>query len=119
MTRNRHLRDEHRPSPGPVRRGLAVLLTLLLLAPGAALLLARVRELVGLASSGLPENCSGVDAIAPVLHAGLPVVALVMIVPAALLSVTHRARGWIWLVLALVGTVLLDAVLLTTLPACL
>ncbi len=119
MTRNRRPRAEPHPSPGPVRRGLPVLLTLLLLAPAAALLLARVRGLLDLAASGLPESCSGPDAVAPVLYAGLPSVALVMIVPLALLSVGHRAHGWIWLALALVGTVLLDAALRAVLPACL
>lgn len=102
-----------------MRRGAATTLTLLLLAPAAALLLARLRALTDLESVGAGAGCTGADTLGPVLHAGLPAVALVIVVPIALLSLSDRARGWIWLALALVGTVLLDMALQAIIPACL
>ncbi len=118
MTRNRapHLA----PSGGAtVRRGAAIVLTLLLLAPSAALLLSRVRALTDLEAAGAGAGCSGVDTLGPVLHAGLPAVALLVVVPTALLSLAGRAQGWIWLAVALAGTILLDMALQAALPACL
>lgn len=119
VTRNRDARAAPRPGVTMVGRGVETLLTLALLVPGAALLVARVRSLTDLQSSGAGGGCTGIDTLGPVLHAGLPAVALVMIVPAALLSLAGRARGWLWLGLALAGTVLLDLALTAWLPACL
>ena len=118
MTRNRAT-ELAPPAGAAVRRAVAIALTLALLAPAAALLLARVRALTALESAGAGAGCSGLDTLGPLLHAGLPTVALLVILPVALLSLADRARGWIWLGLALVGTVLLDVALRSVFPACL
>ncbi|MGO1165467.1 MAG: hypothetical protein ACTMHL_02500 [Janibacter sp.] len=119
MTRNRD-----RPAAEPQDRAswgypVGVVLTLVLLAPGSALLAARAHGLLDIQTTGGTRTCSGTDILGPVLHAGLPVVALLIAVPVAVLSLGHRARGWVWLVAALGGTVLLDLALRLWLPACL
>lgn len=118
MTRNRR-RHAAAPEGGPIGRGVGIVLTLCLLAPAAALLTARARALVDLESDGAGRGCGGLDIWGPVLHAGLPSVALVIVIPVALSSLAGRAHGWIWLALAGVGTLLLDLVLRSSLPGCL
>lgn len=118
MTRNRATHAAP-PDEGTAWRGVEIVLTLLLLAPASALLISRVRSLTELEAVGAGAGCSGIDTLGPVLHAGLPTTALLVIVPAALLSLGGRARGWAWLALALVGTLLLEMVLQAALPACL
>lgn len=103
---------------GPWASRIGVLLTLVLLAPAAALLSARVRELVRIEQSGLP-GCTGTQALGPVLQAGAPVVLLLLVIPGALLSLGHRARGWIALLLALAATLALEVALRLWWPGCL
>lgn len=119
MTRNRPANSAAGPGGGSLRTAVAIVVTLLLLAPATALLLARARALIELESRGAGVGCRGADTLGPVLQAGLPVVALLIIIPIALLSLADRARGWIWLTLALVGTVALDVLLRVTIPGCL
>lgn len=118
MTRNRAAVETPEGDGNPVVRFIGILLTLILLAPAAAVLAAGARDLVGIERSGLP-SCTGAEAFGPVLQAGLPVVFLLLVIPGALLSLGHRARGWIWLVLALAATVVVEVGLRTWLPACL
>lgn len=119
VTRNR---DEHavpHDGAGALRRGLGVVLTLALLAPSAALLAARGHGLLEIGTHGVARECGGLDIWGPVLHAGLPTVALLIALPVALLSLADRAGGWIWLAVVLAGAVLLDLVLRSALPGCL
>lgn len=119
MTRNR---DNQTAEPQGLAwwgHAIGVALTLALLAPGSALLAARAHALLDIQATGGARTCSGTDILGPVLHAGLPVVALLIAVPIAVLSLGHRARGWTWLAGALLGTVLLDLALGLWLPACL
>lgn len=118
MTRNRDRQAAEPQDRASWGYAVGVALTLLLLAPGSALLAARAHALLDIQSSGLSPTCAGPASLGPVLHAGLPVVALIMAVPIAVLSLGHRARGWVWLVGALLGTVLLDLALTLWLPAC-
>ena len=97
--------------------GIGALLTLLLLAPAAAVLTAAIHSLLQLEGSGAP-GCSGLDTLGPVLQAGVPAVLLLLAVPGALLSLGHRARGWIWLTLALLATVAVEVGVRVWLPAC-
>ena len=103
MTRNRPTADEA-ASVGGTRLGRAVgaVLTVTLLAPAAAVLTSRLRGLIDL-EAGLGSQCGGIDALGPALRTSLPVVLLVLAIPVALLSLGHRARGWVWLFAALVG----------------
>lgn len=103
------------PSGHPV----GALLTLVLLAPAAAVLVSRVHAMVRLDGPGSTSGCSGAGTLGPVLQAGLPVVILVIAVPVALLSLGHRARGWMWLLAALLGTLALEVALRMWLPVCL
>lgn len=119
MTRNRAVEGVADVRPGRLAHAVGALLTLLLLLPATALLTARGRALVQMDTAGAPAGCSGVDTLGPVLQAGLPVVALLLAVPAALLALNGRGRGWIALVLVLVATVALEVALRTWLPACL
>lgn len=119
MTRNRDRHSSRREGGDGPARGVGILLTLALLAPATAVLVARARGLADLESSGPARGCSGLDIWGPILQAGLPTVALLLLVPGALLSLAGRARGWIWLALALAGTVLLDLVVRSSLPGCL
>lgn len=118
MTRNREADETTEGDGAPFARGVGALLTLVLLAPAAALLAARIRDLVTIDQSGL-HGCSGADTVGPVLQAGLPVIFLLLVIPGALISLGNRARGWIWLALALAATVLVEAGLRLWLPACL
>lgn len=118
MTRNREAVETPESEGSPVVHGIGALLTLVLLVPAAALLAARVRDLVDIERSGL-SGCTGADTLGPVLQAGLPVVVLLLVIPGALLSLGHRARGWIWLALALAATVVVEVGLRFWLPACL
>lgn len=93
-------------------------LTLLLLAPAAAVLVSRVRWIIQLEQSGAAPGCTGAAVLVPVLQAGIPVVLLLLAVPAALLSLSGRARGWIWLGLALAAVVLLEVGLHLWAPGC-
>ncbi|APH00975.1 hypothetical protein ASJ30_05005 [Janibacter indicus] len=119
MTRNRPTADEA-ASVGGTRLGRAVgaVLTVTLLAPAAAVLTSRLRGLIDL-EAGLGSQCGGIDALGPALRTSLPVVFLVLAIPVALLSLGHRARGWVWLFAALVGTAALEVALRVWLPACL
>ena len=118
MTRNRAAVETPAGDGNPVARGIGALLTLVLLAPAAAVLAAGVRDLVDIERSGLPA-CTGADVFGPVLQAGLPVVLLLLVIPGALLSLGHRARGWVWLALALAATVVVEVGLRLLLPDCL
>lgn len=118
MTRNR--RGTHRrptDGDGPVWHLAGGLFTLLLLAPAAAVLASRIRGLIEIERLGAP-GCSGAQALGPVLQQGLPAVALVIAIPVALLSLGHRARGWIWLLAVLLGTVALEIAVRLWLPGC-
>ncbi|WP_338751307.1 hypothetical protein [Janibacter alittae] len=118
MTRNRVTVEAPAGEGSRIARGIGAVLTLVLLVPAAAVLTARARALIGIEQSGLP-SCTGVDTVGPVLQAGLPVVFLLLVIPGALLSLGHRARGWIWLTLALAATVVVEVGLRIWLPACL
>lgn len=118
VTRNRGTAASP-PGDGGFAPGAGALLTLLLLAPAAALLTARIRALVTLESAGSPAGCSGLDTLGPVLQAGLPVVLLLIALPVALLSLGHRGRGWLWLGGALLATAVIEVGLRTWAPACL
>jgi len=117
VTRNRagaHRRPrstgEHHWHPG------GGLLTLLLVAPAAAVLTSRLRGLLELDRLG--AACTGTDLLGPLLLQGLPVVVLIIAIPAALLSLAHRATGWTWLLLVLGVTALLEVGLRVWLPQC-
>lgn len=118
MTRNRHEADDA-PGRTPLGQVVGTGLTLLLLAPAAAVLVSRVRWIIRLDQSGAAPGCSGADALVPVLQAGLPVVLLLLAIPAALLSLAGRASGWIWLGLALAAVVGLEVGLDRWAPECL
>ncbi len=122
VTRNRPA-ETVSPTPSTPSRRLVrtthALVTVLLLAPAAALLAARGRTLVRLDAGGLGPGCTGVDTLGPVLHAGVPVIALALVLPAALLSLGHRGRGWIAIGVVLVAVLALEVALRTWLPACL
>ncbi|WP_114201587.1 hypothetical protein [Janibacter anophelis] len=118
MTRNRggaHRRP--RENDGLAWHPVGGLLTLLLIAPAAALLTSRVRGLVEIDRDGA-AGCSGTDVLWPIVQDGLPAIALVIAIPIALLSLAHRARGWVWLAGALVGTVLLEVAMRLWAPGC-
>lgn len=93
------------------------LLTLLLVAPAAAVLTSRIRGLIEIDRPG-GTGCAGTEVLWPVLQLGLPAIAMVITIPIALLSLAHRARGWAWLAAALAGTVLLEIVLRLWVPGC-
>ena len=98
---------------------IGALLTLALLAPAAAILVSRVRALATIEDTGSGAGCTGVDTLGPVLQAGLPAVAFLLALPVALLSLGRRARGWIWLLGALVITLAVEVALRFWLPNCL
>lgn len=116
MTRNRdtgpHAQGRR---PGQV---IGAGLTLLLLAPAAAVLVSRAQWVIRLERSGPAPGCSGTAALGPVLQAGVPVVLLLLALPVALLSLAGRARGWIWLGLALATVVFLEVGLHLWVPGC-
>lgn len=116
MTRNR-VEARHRPQEGDgsVGRTVGVILTLFLLAPAAALLASRLRGIIDLEQFG----CGGAGVLGPVVHLALPAVVLIVAIPAALASLTDRARGWAWLLVALLGTAVIDLALRQWLPGCL
>lgn len=119
MTRNRG--GAHRPpqhGDGFAYHPVGGLLTLLLVAPAAAVLTSRLRGLLDL-DQGSGGECTGAAVIWSVLHHGLPAVAMVIVIPVALLSLAHRARGWMWLAAALLGTVVLEVALRLWAPGCL
>ena len=95
---------------------LQLVLTLLLVAPAAAVLTSRLRGLLELDRLG--AACTGTDLLGPLLLQGLPVVVLLIAIPAALLSLAHRATGWTWLLLVLGVTALLEVGLRVWLPQC-
>lgn len=116
MTRNRvEAVEQPTESGGSVRRTVGTILTLLLLAPAAALLASRLRGIIDLEQFG----CGGAGMLGPVLHLGLPAVLLIVAIPAALASLADRARGWAWLLVALLGTAVIDLALRQWLPGCL
>lgn len=120
VTRNRGEAHASAPDGDPVLPHLVgMALTLLLLAPAAAVLVSRSRSLVDLERRGTGPECQGVDVLGPVLSSGLPVVLLLVALPAALLSLSGRARGWLWLLLALLGSLVLEVALRAWLPTCL
>nr|WP_257910158.1 hypothetical protein [Janibacter limosus] len=94
MSRNR---DAVRPRPPedetPTRHPVGSLLTLLLIAPAAAVLASRVHGLVAIDRPG-GSLCSGTDLLWPIVQLGLPAIAPVIAIPVALLSPAHRAGGW-------------------------
>ncbi|KRE38478.1 hypothetical protein ASG73_05990 [Janibacter sp. Soil728] len=96
---------------------MSSLLTLLLIAPAAAVLASRVHGLVAI---GQPDGsiCSGTDLLWPIVQLGLPAIAMIIAIPVALLSLAHRARGWLWLTGALLGTLLLEVALRLWVPGC-
>lgn len=100
-------------------RVVGALLTLALLAPAAAILVSRVRALATIEDTGSGAGCTGVDTLGPILQAGLPTIAFLLALPVALLSLGHRARGWIWLLGALVITLAVEVALRSWLPNCL
>lgn len=118
MSRNR---DAVRPRPPedetPTRHPVGSLLTLLLIAPAAAVLASRVHGLVAIDRPG-GSLCSGTDLLWPLVQLGLPAIALVIAIPVALLSLAHRARGWLWLAGALLGTLALEVALRLWVPGC-
>lgn len=99
-------------------RIVGALLTVALLAPSAALLASRVRGLLALEDGSAPA-CEGAAVVGRVLQLGLPTVFLLLAIPGALLSLGHRAQGWVWLLLVLVGTAGLEVALRVWLPGCL
>lgn len=104
---------------GTLGYAIGVILTLVLLAPAAALLVARIRALAAIEDSGSGAGCTGFDTLGPVLQAGLPAIALILALPVALLSLGRRARGWMWLLGALAITLAVEVALQSWLPACL
>lgn len=118
MTRNRggsHRRRQD--AEGVTWHPVGGLLTLLLVAPAAAVLTSRIRGLIEIDQPG-GTGCVGTEALWPVLQLGLPAIAMAITIPIALLSLAHRARGWVWLAAALVGTVLLEIILRLWVPGC-
>lgn len=117
--RQRHGRHvdpaQDRTTPGHL---LGLVLTLAVLPPAAALLLARLRTGLEL-QSGSAVSCSGADLWGPVLLVGVPVVLVPLAVVAALLSISRRAVGWVWVLLALVTSGLAQLAVQTWLPGCL